>query len=127
MTQPKIKLNLSLKKPLEDKIEQSDPKIYLCFDTETTGLHRKWAKIIQIAWILFDQDYNIISKQEYLINHHDINPNRILDTQHIHGISYERILHYGLDVFSVLKHFLNLSFSVKLRNHQFIRKKILIN
>ena len=53
-------------------------KMYLIFDTETTGLPKKWAapisdtdnwpRCIQIAWQLHDDMGNLVEHQDYLIN-----------------------------------------------------------
>ena len=48
--------------------------MYLFFDTETTGLpysstsnYENWPRIIQIAWLLIDEDGDIKSKNSYII------------------------------------------------------------
>ena len=51
---------------------------YLIFDTETTGLPTNynapitdldnWPLIVELAWMLVDEDYNILKKEDYIIN-----------------------------------------------------------
>jgi len=51
--------------------------MFLFFDTETTGLPKdwnapvekveNWPRLVQLAWLLYDEDENMIDKKEYII------------------------------------------------------------
>lgn len=70
---------------------------FLFIDTETSGLPKNWKApyaqegnwpyIIQIAWIIFDKDFNEVERQ----NHYIINDGFIIEksSQEIHGITAE--------------------------------------
>lgn len=90
------------------------PSLYLIFDTETTGLPKKWGapvsdldnwpRCVQIAWQLHDEMGECIDHQDYLIIPEGFNIP--FDAEKIHGISTELALQNGrslsevLDVFS---------------------------
>mgnify|MGYP001619848526 CR=1 FL=1 len=82
----------------------------LFFDTETTGLPRNykapvsdlnnWPRVIQIAWLLADDDGNEIKGVEYIIK-----PDGFVIPQEaskIHGITTERALQTGVALKPVL-------------------------
>lgn len=86
---------------------------YLFFDTETTGLHPKglsyktayerFPHIVQIAWILTDEK-DVLVRQSHIIR-----PNNYvipIETVKIHGITQERALTEGVDLLTVLRHFI---------------------
>lgn len=86
---------------------------YLIFDTETTGLPRKnsslcnnvrsWPRLVQIAWIVCDNDRTILERECTLVkpDGFTIGP---ASTQ-IHGITNERAVREGKDIRSVLLDF----------------------
>jgi len=85
---------------------------YIFFDTETTGLptgphsaYWKWPRIVQIAWLLADEDENIISKNNLLVrpNGYTI-PDRVIK---IHGITNEKASSEGVSVEHALHQFLS--------------------
>lgn len=71
--------------------------MYLVFDTETTGLPKRWdapitdtdnwPRCIQIAWQLHDEMGNCIEHQDYLVKPDGFNIP--YDAEQIHGISTE--------------------------------------
>lgn len=87
--------------------------MYLIFDTETTGLPRKWAapitdtnnwpRCIQIAWQLHDEMGNLIEHQDYLIKPDGFNIP--FEAEQIHGISTELALAQGAPLSDVLERF----------------------
>ena len=78
--------------------------MYLIFDTETTGLPKRWnapitdvdnwPRCIQIAWQLHDELGNCIEHQDYLIRPDGFNIP--YDAEKIHGISTELATEQGL-------------------------------
>jgi DNA polymerase-3 subunit alpha len=71
--------------------------MYLIFDTETTGLPKRWdapitdtdnwPRCIQIAWQLHDEMGNLVEHQDYLVQSRRFNIP--YDAERIHGISTE--------------------------------------
>ena len=71
--------------------------MYLIFDTETTGLPKRWdapitdtnnwPRCIQIAWQLHDDMGKLIEHQDYLVKPEGFNIP--YDAERIHGISTE--------------------------------------
>src|SRR5690625_5893982 len=71
--------------------------MYLIFDTETTGLPKRfdapytdtdnWPRCIQIAWQLHDAMGNVIEHQDYIVKPEGFNIH--FDSEQIHGISTE--------------------------------------
>ena len=92
--------------------------MYLIFDTETTGLPKKWAapisdtdnwpRCIQIAWQLHDEMGNLIEHQDYLVQPEGFNIP--YDAERIHGISTELAQKDGISLQEVLEKF-NLALS----------------
>jgi DNA polymerase III epsilon subunit-like protein len=86
--------------------------MYLFFDTETTGLpkypssdYRNQPRLVQIAWILADQNKEIISKNSFIIKPDGFRiPTRVIK---IHGISTDKATRDGVNIYSVLHHFLS--------------------
>jgi DNA polymerase III epsilon subunit-like protein len=84
---------------------------YLFFDTETTGLpsgstsdFRNWPRILQIAWLLIDENKDIKSKNSYIIKPEGYNiPKRVIK---IHGITMKRALEEGVVLDYALHRFL---------------------
>lgn len=87
--------------------------MYLIFDTETTGLPKRfnapitdtdnWPRCIQIAWQLHDEMGKLIEHQDYLIKPDGFNIP--FDAERIHGISTELALTQGVALGEVLKKF----------------------
>ncbi|MEW7290084.1 DNA polymerase III subunit alpha [Aquimarina sp. 2304DJ70-9] len=87
--------------------------MYLIFDTETTGLPKRWdapisdtdnwPRCIQIAWQLHDEMGNCIEHQDYLVKPDGFNIP--YDAEKIHGISTELADHDGITLEEVLEKF----------------------
>jgi len=87
--------------------------MYLIFDTETTGLPKRWnapitdtdnwPRAVQIAWQLHDAMGNCIEHQDYLIQPDGFNIP--YDAEKIHGISTELAQEQGLPLAEVLEKF----------------------
>ncbi|PTM10268.1 MAG: DNA polymerase III subunit alpha, partial [Bacteroidetes bacterium] len=87
--------------------------MYLIFDTETTGLPKRWKapitdtdnwpRAVQIAWQLHDALGNCIEHQDYLIKPDGFNIP--YDAEKIHGISTELAQEKGLPLVEVLEKF----------------------
>ncbi|HMC01025.1 MAG TPA: DNA polymerase III subunit alpha [Flavobacteriaceae bacterium] len=118
--------------------------MYLIFDTETTGLPKRWdapitdvdnwPRCVQIAWQLHDELGNCIEHQDYLIQ--PIGFNIPYDAEKIHGISTELAKEQGLPMVEVLENFnkvlnktkfvvgQNLGFDLNIMGAEFIRADI---
>lgn len=121
--------------------------MYLFFDTETTGLPRNWKapvtnlnnwpRMIQIAWILCDDNGNRMESDDYIIRPENFEIPR--DASKVHGITTERALNEGTDLTRVLSRFNelvektyfivahNISFDEKILGAEFLRKRISSN
>ncbi|WP_291128405.1 DNA polymerase III subunit alpha [Flavobacterium sp. UBA7682] len=87
--------------------------MYLIFDTETTGLPKRWGapisdtdnwpRCIQIAWQLHDAMGNLIEHQDYLVKPEGFNIP--YDAERIHGISTELAQEQGIPLAVVLEKF----------------------
>jgi len=87
--------------------------MYLIFDTETTGLPKRWdapitdtdnwPRCIQIAWQLHDQNGKLLENQDYLIKPEGFNIP--FDAERIHGISTELATEKGFLLEDVLSKF----------------------
>ena len=87
--------------------------MYLIFDTETTGLPKRWGapisdtdnwpRCIQIAWQLHDDMGKVIEHQDYLIKPEGFNIP--YDAERIHGISTELAEAEGIPLAEVLEKF----------------------
>ena len=87
--------------------------MYLIFDTETTGLPKRWdapitdtnnwPRCIQIAWQLHDEMGKLIEHQDYLIQPDGFNIP--YDAERIHGISTELAQANGISLNEVLAKF----------------------
>ena len=77
--------------------------MFLVFDTETTGLPKKWnapvsdidnwPRCVQLAWQLHDVKGKLISNHSYLITPQDFNIP--FESEKIHGISTDLALKIG--------------------------------
>ena len=87
--------------------------MYLLFDTETTGLPKRWdapitdtnnwPRCVQIAWQLHDEMGKLIEHQDYLIKPEGFNIP--YDAERIHGISTELAESDGISLAEVLEKF----------------------
>ncbi|MEA3391438.1 MAG: 3'-5' exonuclease, partial [Candidatus Marinimicrobia bacterium] len=118
--------------------------MYLFFDTETTGLPRNWRapvtdlnnwpRMIQIAWILCDDNGNRLESHDYIIKPENFEIP--LDASRIHGISTEKAINEGVVLEMVLNKFNelvektdfivahNISFDEKILGAELLRKRI---
>lgn len=87
--------------------------MYLIFDTETTGLPKRWdapytdidnwPRCIQIAWQLHDEMGNLIENDDYLIRPDGFNIP--YDSERIHGISTDLATEMGHPIHEILDKF----------------------
>ncbi|MEY8850008.1 DNA polymerase III subunit alpha [Psychroserpens sp. XS_ASV72] len=87
--------------------------MYLIFDTETTGLPKRWdapisdvdnwPRCVQIAWQLHDEMGNCMVHEDYLIQPDGFNIP--YDAEKIHGISTELAEEQGIPMLEVLEKF----------------------
>ncbi len=118
--------------------------MYLFFDTETTGLPRNWKapvtdlnnwpRMIQIAWILCDNNGNRIETDDFIIKPENFKIP--LDASRVHGITTEKAISEGEDLENVLIKFNklveqadfivahNISFDEKIIGAELLRKGI---
>ncbi|MEP6262189.1 MAG: DNA polymerase III subunit alpha [Gillisia sp.] len=97
--------------------------MYLIFDTETTGLPKRWdapltdfdnwPRCIQIAWQVHDEMGNLIENQDYLVKPTGFNIP--FDAEKIHGISTELAGEEGIHLKEVLE-----KFSIALSKTKFV-------
>jgi DNA polymerase III subunit alpha len=117
--------------------------MYLIFDTETTGLpHNKtapitdlnnWPRLVQLAWQLHDASGKLLSRNNFIVkpNGFDIP----FKAEQIHGISTKRAQEEGIELNTVLEHFVsdlsrtsllvghNIEFDINIIGAEFIRSK----
>ncbi|MFH4966875.1 DNA polymerase III subunit alpha [Gaetbulibacter sp. M240] len=118
--------------------------MYLIFDTETTGLPKRWdapitdtdnwPRCIQIAWQLHDGMGNCIDHQDYLIQPDGFNIP--YDAEKIHGISTELAQEEGVPLMEVLEKFneamsktkfivgQNVKFDLNIMGAEFVRSDV---
>ena len=118
--------------------------MYLIFDTETTGLPKRWdapitdtdnwPRAIQIAWQLHDKMGNCLEHQDYLIKPEGFNIP--YDAEKIHGISTELAEEQGVSLDEVLQKFnevlsktkfivgQNVGFDVNVMGAEFVRGEV---
>ncbi|MFK7781164.1 DNA polymerase III subunit alpha [Psychroserpens sp.] len=116
--------------------------MYLIFDTETTGLPKRWdapitdvdnwPRCIQIAWQLHDEMGNCIDHQDYLVQPDGFNIP--YDAEKIHGISTELAQEQGVPLQEVLEKFKdalsktkfvvgqNVKFDLNIMGAEFVRE-----
>ena len=116
--------------------------MYLIFDTETTGLPKRWdapltdsdnwPRCIQIAWQLHDEMGNLIENQDYLIQPEGFDIP--YDSERIHGISTDLAREQGISLDEVLEKFniaiqkskfivgQNVGFDLNIMGAEFIRR-----
>ncbi|RTY91377.1 DNA polymerase III subunit alpha [Flavobacterium sp. GT3R68] len=118
--------------------------MYLIFDTETTGLPKRWdapitdtnnwPRCIQIAWQLHDEMGQLIEHKDYLVQPEGFNIP--YDAERIHGISTELAQANGVPLSEVLEKFnialskakfivgQNLGFDVNIMGCEFHRMNV---
>jgi len=118
--------------------------MFLIFDTETTGLPKKWnapisdtdnwPRCVQIAWQLHDELGNLIEHQDYLIKPDEFDIP--YDAEQIHGISTQLATNKGIPLNEVLQLFnealakakfvvgQNIKFDLNIMGCEFIRQGI---
>ncbi|WP_224483998.1 DNA polymerase III subunit alpha [Robertkochia aurantiaca] len=116
--------------------------MYLIFDTETTGLPKRWdapvsdtdnwPRAVQIAWQLHDEYGKVIDHQDYLIKPEGFNIP--FDSEQVHGISTELAAAEGEVLETVLERFKealertrfvvgqNVGFDVNIMGAEFFRE-----
>ncbi len=119
-------------------------RMYFFFDTETTGLPRNprasvsdlmsWPRVVQLAWLLVDEQGNDIHSAEYLIK-----PDGYVipsSASRIHGITTDIALQNGVELLPVLTSLVpviqqskvlvahNLEFDEKILGAEFLRAKL---
>ena len=90
--------------------------MFLVFDTETTGLPKKWKaplsdsdnwpRCVQLAWQLHDSKGDLISNHSYLVR--PVNFNIPFEAEKIHGISTDLANKTGIEIDVVLKLFIKI-------------------
>ncbi|WP_136480349.1 DNA polymerase III subunit alpha [Cognatitamlana onchidii] len=118
--------------------------MYLIFDTETTGLPKRWdapitdtdnwPRCIQIAWQLHDTMGNCVDSQDYLVQPEGFNIP--YDAEKIHGISTELAQEQGVPLAEVLEKFnailqrtkfvvgQNVKFDLNIMGAEFVREAV---
>ena len=118
--------------------------MYLIFDTETTGLPKKWnapvsdvnnwPRCVQLAWQVHDSLGNCIENKDFLIKPDGYNIP--YDSEKIHGISTELAEKDGHDLLDVLNQFNeavkkskfvighNVKFDLNIMGSEFYRSKL---
>ena len=118
--------------------------MYLIFDTETTGLPKRydapisdtenWPRCVQIAWQLHDGMGNLISHEDYLIKPDGFNIP--YESEQIHGISTALAEQDGIPLAEVLDKFnealakatfvvgQNVDFDIKVMGCEFFREAV---
>ena len=118
--------------------------MYLIFDTETTGLPKKWnapltesdnwPRCVQLSWQIHDQAANLVSNRNYLIK-----PDGFkipYESEKIHGISTGLAVKQGEIINNILNYFKedlnkvqfvighNVNFDRNILGAEFLRKGI---
>ncbi len=121
--------------------------MYLFFDTETNGLPKNWnasvrdlknwPRIVQIAWLLYDKNHNLITEKSYIIKPKGFSIP--IDVSKVHGITTEKALALGVELEKVLNEFNelinetniiiahNIDFDIKIVGAEFLRSNIKSN
>jgi len=117
---------------------------YLFFDVETTGLPKlrdapesaldNWPRVVQIAWLEYDDEGNQLSKSNYIIKPRGFTiPS---ESTSVHGITNERAEKEGTEIDGVLRKFSrvidqsdvliahNINFDQKVVAAEFLRANI---
>lgn len=128
---------------LDFEVSRKTTGKYLVFDTETTGLpinyrartddFQNWPYVLQIAWILFDDERKLIDSGNFYLNQNVKIP---ADATRIHGITTEVMLEKGIEPSNVYANFKeaidnteyliahNIDFDVPIVNCEFLRNGV---
>jgi DNA polymerase III epsilon subunit-like protein len=118
--------------------------MYLFFDTETTGLLKKWKapatelnnwpRLVQMAYLYYDRNGKLISGGDFIIR--PVGYTIQADATRIHGISTEKAMDEGKSLLPVKLEFQslvdeseylvahNISFDDKIDGAEFLRNKM---
>ena len=118
--------------------------MFLIFDTETTGLPKRWKapisdtdnwpRCVQIAWQLHDQNGVMVSNKEFIVSPEGFTIP--YESEQIHGISTQLATDKGIPLREVLNHFQsdlkqtkyvvghNVSFDLNIMGAEFFREKV---
>ena len=77
--------------------------LFLFFDTETTGLNRYQDNLVQLAWVVTDQNGKILSENEWIIKPSGFTIPYM--AEEVHGISTSHAKLYGVDLEDALEKF----------------------
>lgn len=90
--------------------------MYLFFDTETTGLPKRWdapvtdfnnwPRMVQLAYLLYSADGDLLAGGDYIVRPEGFTIPEV--SSQIHGISTERALQEGVPLKDVLLSFLEM-------------------
>ena len=88
--------------------------MFLIFDTETTGLPKRWdapisdlnnwPRVVQLAWQLHDEDGSLVSNKTYVIKPVDFDIP--FESEKVHGISTLLATQIGEKIQTVFSEFL---------------------
>jgi len=121
-------------------------KLYLFFDTETTGLPKKynapyedlanWPRVVQLAWVVADENKNIIEEKNFIVKPDGFSIP--FEAAAVHGITDAKAHEFGLPLIEVLTTFTNslqnnnislvahnISFDISVMAAEFIRSGII--
>lgn len=118
--------------------------MYLFFDTETTGLPKKWnepvtnldnwPRLVQLAWVLCDEEGNVVDEKDRIIVPEGFEIP--VEASNIHRITTERAHAEGIELNNALNEFAevmkkshylvahNMNFDEKIAGAEFLRKAV---
>lgn len=133
---------------LDEDVVSSEPidaSYYLFFDTETTGVPKdwnapthefeKWPRLVQLAWLLFDAEGELISNGECIIKPEGYTIP--IEASNVHGITTEQAILNGIAITDALAEFReqclkskfvvghNVSFDARVMEAEYIRNSVL--
>jgi DNA polymerase III epsilon subunit-like protein len=89
-------------------------KLYIFFDTETTGVPRNykapttdtdnWPRLVQLGWILMDSEGNKMAQHDYIVR--PVGFKIPAEAASVHGITTEKALEEGRDLAEVIDEFM---------------------
>jgi len=140
-------MDLSINTNDDYELRPTDFNMYLFFDTETTGLPKNWKapttdfdnwpRLVQIAWVLVDENGEEIEQANHIIKPDGFMIPRAVTK--IHGISHEKAENDGILLSMALRQFAdamsrsqllvahNISFDEKVVASEFLRERIASN
>ena len=87
--------------------EKEEETYTIVFDTETTGVNNKNDRIVQIAALVFDQDFNKVDSLNVLIKQDKEMTDREILT-HVHGKTYKMCQEKGISIADALTQFIGM-------------------